>query len=93
MNIENKYNSCCIKSKENCGTFTKLRQPVTDLFVEKDLNLRIADRIISLSFHIISPSLFNERNLIGNRYRSLLNCDSKKRCAKHQYLLASIGNH
>lgn len=87
MNIENKYNSCCIKSKENCGTFTKLRQPVTDLFVVKDLNLRIADHIISLSFDIISPSLLNERNLIGNRYRSLLNSDSKKKMCKASILI------
>lgn len=63
MNIENKYNSCCIKSKENCGTFTKLRQPVTDLLVVKDLNLRIADHIISLGFDIISPCLCSMREI------------------------------
>ena len=57
------------------------------MFVQ-DLKLSFEDHIKSLNLHTINIPLtfFNEKTLIENQVRSLLNSDGITR-AKHQYLL------
>ena len=54
----------------------------------QDLKLSFEDHIKSLNLHTINMPLtfFNEKTLIENQVRSLLNSDGVTR-AKHQYLL------
>ena len=50
MSVYN-YDSCCIKSKGSCGAFTKPRQPVSGLYLVKNLKLSVEDHIRSLNLH------------------------------------------